>query len=58
MNIVTLLGSPRRNGNTAVLADMFNRTATKAGAVVNTYYLNQMDIGGLHSGEQDNETDY
>ena len=49
MNIVTLLGSPRRNGNTAAMADMFNRTASNAGAVVESFYLNQMNIKGCQA---------
>ena len=49
MNIVTLLGSPRRNGNTAAMADMFNRTASDTGAIVESFYLNQMDIKGCQA---------
>ena len=33
MKIVTLLGSPRANGNTAPLANIFNKTAEMSGAV-------------------------
>jgi multimeric flavodoxin WrbA len=42
--VVVLLGSPRKNGNSAVLADRIIRGAQSAGAKVETFYLNGMDI--------------
>ena len=42
--VLTLLGSPRKKGNTAALADQINKGAEKAGAVVESLYLNGMQI--------------
>lgn len=49
MRFVILLGSPRRNGNTAAMAEIFCRTAAEAGAVVDNFYLNQMNIKGCQA---------
>lgn len=46
MRIVTLLGSPRANGNTATLAEVFNQTAESAGADVRTFMLNELNFSG------------
>ncbi len=40
MNIVTLLGSPRRRDSNAAMAGMFNKTALEKGAAVTLLYLN------------------
>lgn len=49
MNIVTLLGSPRMNGNTSTLAKTFNTTAEELGATVQTVVLNQLDAKGCQA---------
>jgi len=46
MKIVTLLGSPRANGNTATLANIFNKTAEMSGADIQTFMLNKMNFRG------------
>lgn len=46
MKIVRLLGSPRKNGNTAAIADRFCTTAEKLGAEVQTFVLNELDYRG------------
>jgi multimeric flavodoxin WrbA len=42
--VVILMGSPRRKGNTAALAERIARGAADAGAQVDTYYLHGMKI--------------
>ena len=46
MKIVYLLGSPRRNGNTAAIASRFCSAAEKLGAEVTSYVLNDLDYQG------------
>jgi multimeric flavodoxin WrbA len=43
-NIVVVLGSPRRKGNSATLAENVVLGAKSVGAIVETYYLHGMDI--------------
>jgi multimeric flavodoxin WrbA len=43
-NVVMLLGSPRKKGNSAVLAEQIIRGAESVGAKVETVYLNRMHI--------------
>ena len=49
MKIVSLLGSPRANGNTATLIKAFNKTAEDLGAVVQTFFLNKLDSKGCQA---------
>ncbi len=49
MNVVTLLGSPRTNGNTATLAKAFIDTAEASGAEVQTFLLNKLDARGCQA---------
>jgi len=42
--VVVLLGSPRKKGNSAILASRIIKGAQEAGAEVETFYLNGMDI--------------
>lgn len=42
--VIALLGSPRRNGNSAALAEAAVSGATAAGAEVESFYLHGMDI--------------
>lgn len=51
MKVVTLLGSPRTNGNTATLARAFNETARHLGADVQTFVLNKMRFKGCQACE-------
>ena len=46
MKIVSLLGSPRVNGNSAMIARRFCETAKKHGAEVTTYVLNDLQYRG------------
>jgi multimeric flavodoxin WrbA len=46
MKIVSLLGSPRVNGNSAMMARRFCETAKKHGAEVTTYVLNDLQYRG------------
>lgn len=46
MKIVCLLGSPRKNGNSAAIARRFCDTAEKFGAEVKTFVLNEMRFRG------------
>jgi multimeric flavodoxin WrbA len=46
MKIVCLLGSPRVNGNSAVIANRFCSSAEKLGAQVKTYLLNDLAYRG------------
>ncbi len=48
MKIVTLLGSPRVNGNTNTLAKAFNETA-QSGADVKTFLLNKLEFKGCQA---------
>ena len=48
MKVVTLLGSPRANGNTATLANVFNETTEISGADTRTFMLNKMNFRGCH----------
>lgn len=51
MKVVTLLGSPRANGNTATLAKAFNEAAQEQGADVKTYLLNKLNFKGCQACE-------
>ena len=42
--VVVLLGSPRKKGNSAILANRIIKGAQEAGAEVETFYLNGMNI--------------
>jgi len=42
--VVVLLGSPRKNGNSAALADEIARAAQSAGAEVDSFFLHEMNI--------------
>lgn len=44
-NILVLLGSPRKKGNSAALAQHIIRGAESCGAITDTVYLNGMKIG-------------
>ena len=44
--IITLLGSPRANGNSAAIAGRFMETAKKYGAETKTYALNKLKFRG------------
>lgn len=46
MKIVSLLGSPRVNGNSAMIARRFCETAEKHGAQIATYVLNDLQYRG------------
>jgi len=46
MKITCVLGSPRRNGNSEVLAKRFSETAEKLGAQVQTFVLNELHYRG------------
>lgn len=46
MKIVSLLGSPRVNGNSAMIARRFCETAEKHGAQITTYVLNDLQYRG------------
>lgn len=47
--ITCVIGSPRRNGNGAVLAKRFSETAEKLGAKVDTYFLNELKFKGCQA---------
>jgi multimeric flavodoxin WrbA len=49
MKIVCLLGSPRKNGNSAVIAKRFSDTAAKLGAQVATFALNELNYRGCQA---------
>jgi multimeric flavodoxin WrbA len=49
MKVVTLLGSPRSNGNTATLAKAFNETAEEMGADIKSFMLNKLDFKGCQA---------
>lgn len=46
MKIVCLLGSPRENGNSTMIAERFCTTAQKFGAEVQTFTLNELNYRG------------
>jgi multimeric flavodoxin WrbA len=46
MKIVSLLGSPRTNGNSATIAKRFTETAKNLGADVRTFELNKLQYRG------------
>ncbi|MFC2004893.1 flavodoxin family protein [Chloroflexota bacterium] len=46
MKIVCLLGSPRRDGNSATIAKRFIETATSLGAEIRTFELNRLNYRG------------
>jgi multimeric flavodoxin WrbA len=47
--IITLLGSPRANGNSAAIAGRFMETAKKYGAETKTYSLNKLKYAGCQA---------
>ena len=49
MKITCVLGSPRRNGNSEVLAKRLGDTAAKLGAQVQTYVLNELTFKGCQA---------
>lgn len=51
LEIVNILGSPRKNGTTARIARAFTETAERRGAVVKNYYLNGMQYRGCQGCE-------
>ena len=44
MKLVCILGSPRRNGNSATIAGRFLEVAAERGAAIETYTLNDLDF--------------
>lgn len=46
MRIVCLLGSPRKKGNTAAIANRFCTVAEKLGVEVKTHVLNELSYRG------------
>lgn len=46
MNVLTLLGSPRKDAASSAIAQRFNEEAAKNGAQVTTYRLNDLDFKG------------
>ncbi|WP_147822190.1 flavodoxin family protein [Salidesulfovibrio onnuriiensis] len=46
MNVVTILGSPRKKGNSSSIARAFTETAQELGAQTRTYHLNSLDFRG------------
>ena len=49
MKILTLLGSPRRQGNSATLADRFVTAAERRGATNETVFLNSLNSRGCQA---------
>jgi multimeric flavodoxin WrbA len=49
MNIVVLMGSPRRNGSTSVLAEEIIKGANEKEVKTVTYYLHELNIRGCQS---------
>ena len=47
--VLVLLGSPRKNGNSAILADQIAKGAEEAGAQVETLFLHDMNISPCKS---------
>ncbi len=49
MKVISLLGSPRVNGNTALLTKTFNNIVEDLGAEVQTFLLNKLDTKGCQA---------
>lgn len=49
MKVVCLLGSPRKNGNSATVARYFITRAEKLGAQTESFFLNGLDIKGCQA---------
>ena len=49
MNIVCLLGSPRKKGNSAIVANRFCATAERLGAEVRVFALNKLEYRGCQA---------
>lgn len=49
MKVVSLLGSPRRKGNSSTLADFFTSLLQEKGANVKTYHLNGLTYRGCQA---------
>ena len=47
--VIALMGSPRKEGNTAILVDEIFKTVREKGAETKSYYLNEMNIRGCQS---------
>jgi multimeric flavodoxin WrbA len=47
--VIVLLGSPRRKGNSSILAEKIAKGAKAAGANVETFFLHEMDIAPCKS---------
>lgn len=52
MKVINILGSPRKKGTSARIAQSFVETAKDRGATVDTYYLNGMDFKGCQACEK------
>ena len=46
--IVVVIGSPRHNGNTEIMADAFVQGAMESGNQVTVYKLSEMKVNGCH----------
>ena len=51
MKVVSLLGSPRPNGNSTTLAKIFSQAAEELGAIVQTFALNKLSYRGCQACE-------
>jgi len=49
MKITCVLGSPRKHGNSAAIADRFARTAESLGAEARTFLLNELSFRGCQA---------
>lgn len=49
MKIVTVLGSPRPNSNSTILAEYFHEKARENGAEIQTHILNEMNFRGCQA---------
>jgi len=49
MNVVCLLGSPRKTGNSAAVAGHFLETARSLGATTRSFYLNALTLKGCQA---------
>jgi multimeric flavodoxin WrbA len=49
MKVLSIIGSPRKQGNTAVLAGRFCETAEGLGAKTRTIFLNELDFKGCQA---------